>query len=144
VNPRLLADLVVLAHFAFVLFVVLGGLLIPRWPRLAWVHLPAVVWGVVIEWSHGECPLTPLENRLREQAGESGYAGGFVDHYVMPVLYPAGLAPDFQLALGAAVLVLNGFVYAYALRAAFRAADPRRANDRSGRRGESRSDETAG
>lgn len=113
---RLLADAVVLMHLGFVLFVVLGGLLVLRWPRLAWAHLPAAAWGVWIEWSAGVCPLTPLENDLRRAGGEAGYPGSFVDHYVMPVLYPVGLTPAIQVWLGAAVLAVNLAVYAVAWR----------------------------
>jgi uncharacterized membrane protein YhhN len=88
---RWLADLVVVLHFGFVLFVVGGGLLALRWPRLARVHLPTAVWGVLIEFGGWLCPLTPLENWLRRRSGGAGYAGGFVEHYVLPVLYPSGL-----------------------------------------------------
>ena len=108
---RLLADLVVLLHSAFVLFVVLGGLFALRWPRAAWLHLPAVLWGAGIEFLAGICPLTPLENRLRRLGGEAGYSGGFVEHYVLPVLYPAGLTRDVQLVLGTIVVVLNVVIY---------------------------------
>ena len=108
---RLLADLVVLVHFGFVLFVVLGGLLALRWPRAAWVHLPAALWGAGIEFAAGICPLTPLENHLRRLGGEAGYTGGFVEHYVLPVLYPDGLTRGVQLVLGTFVLVLNILVY---------------------------------
>lgn len=108
---RLLADLVVLVHFGFVLFVVLGGLLALRWPRAAWVHLPAALWGAGIEFAAGICPLTPLENHFRRLGGEAGYTGGFVEHYVLPVLYPDGLTRGVQLALGTFVLVLNLVVY---------------------------------
>jgi hypothetical protein len=108
---RLLADLVVLVHFGFVLFVVLGGLLALRWPRAAWVHLPAALWGAGIEFAAGICPLTPLENHFRRLGGEAGYTGGFVEHYVLPVLYPDGLTREVQLGLGMFVLVLNLVVY---------------------------------
>ena len=108
----MLADAVVLLHVAFVLFVVLGGLLVLRWPRLAWVHLPAAAWGAAVELGGWTCPLTPLENALRERAGLETYAGGFVEHYVVPVLYPAALGRDLQLALGLGVLALNVAVYA--------------------------------
>src|SRR5512144_911769 len=97
-----LADLVVVIHFAFVLFVVLGAFLVLRWPRLAWVHLPAAVWGVLIEYAGWICPLTPLEHWLRRAAGESGYEGGFVEHYIIPVLYPLGLTRMTQWVLGTA------------------------------------------
>lgn len=112
---RLLADALVLLHLAFVVFVVAGGLLVLRWPRVAWAHLPAAAWGVWIEWSGGICPLTPLENRLRTAGGEAGYAGSFVEHYVMPVLYPVGLTSTVQVALGAAVLVLNLAIYGWCM-----------------------------
>ena len=109
----LLADAVLLAHAAFVAFVVLGGLLVLRWPRLAWVHLPVVAWGAGIEFTGGICPLTPLENLLRALAHEQGYAGGFVEHYVFGLLYPEGLTREIQVALGVGVLALNGAVYAW-------------------------------
>jgi hypothetical protein len=112
---RLAADLVALTHFTFVLFVVLGGLLVLRWHRLAWWHLPAALWGAMIELGGWICPLTPLENWLRRGAGEAGYAGGFIQHYLMPVLYPAGLTRPVQLVLGAAVVVLNLAIYGWLL-----------------------------
>lgn len=108
---RFLADLVVLVHFGFVLFVVLGGLLALRWPRAAWIHLPVALWGAGIEFAAGICPLTPLENRLRRLGGEASYTGGFVEHYVLPVLYPEGLTREVQLVLGTFVLLLNLAVY---------------------------------
>jgi hypothetical protein len=113
---RWLADLVVVLHFGFVLFVVGGGLLALRWPRLTRVHLPTAVWGVLIEFGGWLCPLTPLENWLRRRSGGAGYAGGFVEHYVLPVLYPSGLTRGVQLALGLIVLVVNVAVYGYLLR----------------------------
>jgi len=112
---RLLADLVLVLHAAFVAFVMLGGLLALRWPRLAWVHLPVVVWGAGIEFLGGICPLTPLENHWRLLAGEQGYAGGFVEHYVFPVLYPEGLTRQVQLGLGLLVLAVNVSIYAWML-----------------------------
>ena len=108
---RWLADGVALFHAAFVLFVILGGLLVLRWPRLAWLHVPAAIWGVLIEYSGWICPLTPLENTLRERAGQAGYSGGFVEHYVLRVLYPAGLTREMQWVLGGLVLLINGLVY---------------------------------
>lgn len=108
---RFLADLVVVLHFGFVLFVVLGGLFALRWPRAAWLHLPAAAWGAGIEFAAGICPLTPFENRLRHLGGEAGYSGGFVEHYVLPVLYPEGLTREVQLALGAFVIAFNLAVY---------------------------------
>ncbi|MBB3016559.1 DUF2784 domain-containing protein [Cupriavidus alkaliphilus] len=107
-----LADLVVIAHALFIVFVVAGGLLVLRWPRAAWVHLPAAVWGVLIEWAGWICPLTPLENMLRRAAGQAGYSGGFVERYLLPLIYPAGLTPAVQLWLGLVVLVVNVAIYA--------------------------------
>jgi len=112
---RALADVVLIAHFAFVLFVVLGGLLVLRWPRLAWLHLPAAIWGVLIEYSGWICPLTPLENSLRTRGGEAGYSGGFIEHYIQPVLYPSGLTRSTQIVLGSLLLILNLTAYAIAL-----------------------------
>ena len=104
---RLLADGIVVLHFLFIAFVVLGGVLALRWPRLAWVHLPAACWGAAIELSGWICPLTPLENRFRQAAGEAGYAGSFIDHYLLPSLYPAGLTREIQYGLAAVVIVVN-------------------------------------
>ncbi len=98
-------------HLAFVAFVVIGGAAVLRWRRLAWAHLPAVVWAVLIEYAGWICPLTPLENALRQAAGETAYAGGFVEHYVVPVLYPADLTRIVQVVLGSVVLLLNVLVY---------------------------------
>jgi hypothetical protein len=108
---RLAADAVALLHLAFVLFVVFGGLLVCRWPRLVWLHRPALGWGAWIEFTGWICPLTPLENHLRQLTGAAGYAGGFIDHYLWPLLYPAGLTREGQWALGAGVLVFNLGVY---------------------------------
>jgi hypothetical protein len=113
---RLLADLVLLMHAAFVAYVVLGGLVAWRWPRTAWLHLPAAIWGVGIEFVGGICPLTPLENQWRQLSGEQGYSGGFVEHYVVPALYPDGLTRRTQIALGALVLAFNVVIYARAMR----------------------------
>jgi Protein of Unknown function (DUF2784) len=111
-----MADLVVILHFAFVLFVVLGGLLALRWPRMAFLHIPAAIWGVLIEFAGWVCPLTPLEQSLRLKAGEQGYSGSFVEHYMLPVLYPSGLTRTVQLGLGALVIVINFCVYGYLVR----------------------------
>ncbi len=109
------ADAVLVIHLLFIAFVLLGGFLVLRWPRLAWLHLPAVLWGATVELMHLQCPLTPLENFLREAAGQVGYDGGFIAHYLMPVIYPAGLTPQIQLGLGALVVLLNGLVYSWVL-----------------------------
>ena len=113
---RLLADFVFVVHLAFVLFVVLGGLAVWRRPKLAWLHLPAVAWGALIEFAGWICPLTPWEQRLRILAGEQGYAGGFVEHYLVPILYPAALTRDIQITLGVIVLLINGMAYALIVR----------------------------
>ena len=110
---RWLGDGVALLHLAFVLFVVLGGFLVLRWPRLAWLHLPAAAWGALIEFGGWICPLTPLENRLRRAAGGSGYEGGFLERYVFGLLYPEGLTRRHQLVLGVLVLLLNSAIYGY-------------------------------
>ena len=109
--PRLLADALVVAHLAFIAFVLAGGLLVLRRPRAAWLHLPAVAWAVYAEATATICPLTPLENLWRRRAGAAGYEGSFVEHYIVPLIYPAGLTPDAQLALAFVVLALNLVVY---------------------------------
>jgi hypothetical protein len=106
-----LADLVLVFHFAFIIFVTVGVVLVFRRPRLAWVHVPCVLWGTWIELRQGLCPLTPLENRFREWGGEVGYAGGFIDHYLGPVIYPSGLTHRTQMILGGALIVLNVGAY---------------------------------
>jgi len=118
---RCLADFTVLLHVAFVCFVVLGGLLVFRWSWIAWVHLPAAAWGVWIEFSGWICPLTPLENWLRTQGGEPGYSSGFIEHYLLPLLYPASLTTELQYALGALVVLVNTLIYAAVLRGRARA-----------------------
>lgn len=116
-NPyALAADAVLVLHFAFVLFVALGALLVWKWPRLAWVHLPAAAWGVAIEFGGWICPLTPLENHLRALAGEAPYRGDFIARHLMPVVYPEGLTREAQLALGSAALLFNIAIYVAVLR----------------------------
>jgi hypothetical protein len=107
----LFADVVLFLHFAFLGFVVLGGLLVLRWPRVAWIHAPMAAWGVVVEYAGLVCPLTPLENALRLRAGETGYTGGFIEHYLTAVLYPTGLTRGFQLLLGSLLLIVNVAIY---------------------------------
>jgi hypothetical protein len=109
---HVLADAVVILHFAFLAFVVVGGVFALRWPRVARVHVPAAVWGVLIEFFGWICPLTPLEIALRQRAGEAPYSGGFVAHYIMSVMYPDGLTRGTQAVLGVLVLALNVGVYA--------------------------------
>ncbi len=111
-----LADSVVLLHMCFVVFVVAGGLLALRWRRMAWVHVPCAVWGAWIEFAGWICPLTPLEIWLRRRAGEAGFETGFIEHYVLPVLYPSELTRSTQLVLGTVVVVLNVVLYAWVWR----------------------------
>ena len=110
-----IADLVVAIHFAFVLFVVLGGLLVLRWRWVAFLHVPAALWGAWIELAGRICPLTPLENTLRTAGGGAAYQGDFVEHYILPVLYPSALTRNIQLLLGCLVLALNLGIYGYLL-----------------------------
>jgi hypothetical protein len=113
---RLLADATVVLHFAFVLFVVLGGLLVLRWPRVAWVHLPAAAWGAWVEFAGWICPLTPMENWLRTRGGEAVYTVSFVDQYLTPILYPSSLSREIQWVLGGVVVAVNVCVYLLVLR----------------------------
>lgn len=113
---RLAADVVVGVHFLFVLYVVLGGLLVWKWPRTAWLHLPVALWGAAIELVGWTCPLTPLELRLRQWAGQQGYQGGFIEHYILPVLYPGELTRLHQLILGTAVIAINALIYVWIWR----------------------------
>jgi hypothetical protein len=108
---KLAADLVVLLHFAFILFVVLGGLVVFRWPRFMWLHMPAAAWGAFVELTGWVCPLTPLENRLRIAAGETGYSGGFIEAYLIPVVYPDSLTRWVQISLGVGVVAINLVLY---------------------------------
>ncbi len=113
---RILADLVVGLHALFVAFVMVGGLLALRWPWVVAGHLPAAVWGALIEFRGWICPLTPLEKSLRAAAGDAGYQGGFIEHYLLPVLYPQGLTREVQVAMGLAVVAVNLVIYLILLR----------------------------
>ena len=113
---RLLANAVVVFHALFIVFVVCGGFLAWRWRWVPAMHLPCALWGILIEYRGGICPLTPLENSLRARAGQQGYVGGFIEHYLLPVMYPAGLTPRVQVVLGTAVLLVNLFAYAVLIR----------------------------
>ena len=111
-----LADGVVVLHLLFIAFVVAGAALLWRWPRLAWLHLPAAAWGAWVELSGAICPLTPLENRLRALAGEAGHAQGFVEHHLLPLIYPQALTHELQLVFGGAVVAINALLYTLWLR----------------------------
>ena len=106
-----MADVVLILHFTFILFVILGAVLVLRWKRLAWIHIPCAVWGAWIEFQGSICPLTPLENRWRRLGGEAGYSGGFIEHYVVPLIYPSGLTRRMQIQLGLVVVAINIAVY---------------------------------
>ncbi len=112
---RLAADLLVVIHLGFILFVIGGGFLVLRWRWVSFVHLPAALWGAIIEFQGWLCPLTPLEQDLRLAAGEQGYAGGFIQHYLLPLIYPAALTRDLQIVLGVFVIVINLAAYGWVL-----------------------------
>jgi Protein of Unknown function (DUF2784) len=113
---RILADTTVAVHLAFVLFVVCGGLIVVKWPRAAWVHIPAAAWAAWVEFAGWVCPLTPLENWLREQGGDTTYTSSFIEHYLLPILYPESLSRELQWALGGMVLLINAVVYLVVFR----------------------------
>jgi hypothetical protein len=108
---RVTADLIVALHAGFVIFVLLGGLLALRWRRLAWVHVPAAVWGIAIEFGGWICPLTPLEDHLRQRGGVPPHGGDFIEHYALPLLYPANLTRSWQWSLGGLALAVNALIY---------------------------------
>lgn len=128
---RLAADLLVVVHLLFIAFVVGGGFLAWRWRRLAWLHAPAAVWGAAIEFMNWTCPLTPLENDLRRAAGDAGYQGGFIEHYIIPVIYPVGLTSDVQILLGIFVLLLNAVAYGVYFWRGRRERSPRHTHGRT-------------
>jgi hypothetical protein len=113
---RIAADAVLVIHLGFVIFVVLGGALVLRWPKLAWAHLPAVIWAALVEVNGWICPLTPLEVSLRKASGEAGYAGDFLEHYIVALLYPEALTRETQIVLGIAVVAVNVAIYAVVAR----------------------------
>lgn len=121
---RILADIVLVLHLGFVLFVVLGGLAGSRWPNVACVHIPAMLWGVIVELGGWICPLTPLENCLRTEGGGAGYSGDFVDRVILPLIYPQGLTRHTQIWLGLGIILFNGVVYAVILRRRFGRKSP--------------------
>jgi hypothetical protein len=120
-----LADLTVIAHFTFIVFVIGGGLLVRRFPRLLWLHLACAAWGSYVALSGSICPLTPLENYFAERAGRAGYEGGFIERYLVPIVYPEGLTPAVQRGFGAIVIAVNLAVYAPRLKRRLKSAPPR-------------------
>ena len=123
-----LAALLVLAHFAYILFVMFGGFLMLRWRKAPWVHLPAAAWGAFVELTGRICPLTPLEHSLRRSAGSGDYLGGFIEHYLVRIIYPPGLTQEIQVALGAGAILLNCAIYTWVVRR-LRSGDPAAASD---------------
>ena len=113
---RALADAVLVIHLLFILFVIGGGFLLLRWPKVAWAHIPVALWGAVIEFTDWICPLTPLETTLRHAAGDAGYGGGFIEHYLVPTVYPAHLTGNIPVSLGVAVVLINLLIYAWIWR----------------------------
>lgn len=131
---RILADAVVALHLVFILFVVAGGLAVLRWKKLALLHLPAAAWGALIEFRGWICPLTPLENSLRRAAGEAGYTGGFIEHYLIPLIYPGQLSRGVQLGLGLTVIAVNAVIYGSLLYRTRHRWQARRRRDNGGSR----------
>jgi hypothetical protein len=107
---------IALFHLLFILFVLFGGFLVLKWPRLMWVHLPCAVWGMLIEFAGWYCPLTTWENHFLRAAGREGYSGSFIDHYIMPLIYPSGLTRGMEIVLGLVVLAINAWVYVRVFR----------------------------
>jgi len=111
----ILADLLVVVHLAFIIFVVLGAVLVITWRWVIYLHIPAVIWAALVEFEEWICPLTPWENQLRQAGGEAGYTGGFIEHYIIPVMYPENLTQEIQIILGVFVIVINVFLYGWIL-----------------------------
>lgn len=112
---QILANFIVVIHFVFICFVVLGGFLVIRWRWMSFLHLASVAWAVLIEFKGWICPLTPLEQNLRHAADNAGYTGGFIEHYITPLIYPEGLTPTLKFAIGTFVLVINLAIYGWLL-----------------------------
>jgi hypothetical protein len=108
---RIAAELLVLVHLVFIIFVMAGGFAVFKWPWMALLHIPAATWGALIEFRGWICPLTPWENSLRQLAGQEGYSEGFVEHYILPLIYPTGLTRELQIALGSIVIAVNLLIY---------------------------------
>jgi len=113
---RIAADALLALHLAFIVFAAGGGLAVLRWPRLAWLHLPAAAWAALIEFGGWICPLTPLEVALRRRGGDAGFEGGFIEHYLGAIVYPQGLTRTHQVLMGVAVVLVNSLAYALVLR----------------------------
>lgn len=107
------ADLMVVLHLGFIGFIVIGGFLVLRWRWVLFLHVPAAVWGALIEFKGWLCPLTPLEQQLRQASGQTGYTGGFIEHYILPIVYPSNLTREVQIVLGTFVVVINVAIYGW-------------------------------
>ena len=112
-TDQLIADILVLFHLLFIIFVIFGGFLVLRWRNIFWLHIPCAIWGVLIEFAGWICPLTPMENHFRQLAGQAGYHGGFIDHYILPVIYPTALTREIQFILGIGVITINLIAYGF-------------------------------
>ena len=112
---QLIADVLVLFHLSFIIFVILGGFLVLHWRNIFWLHIPCAIWGVLIEFAGWICPLTPMENHFRQLAGQAGYYSGFIDHYILPVIYPTALTREIQYMLGFGVITINLIAYGLVL-----------------------------
>ena len=111
----LLANILLIIHFGFIVFALFGGLFLFRYRWVAWVHIPAFIWAALISFAGWICPLTPWEVSLRKAAGQEGYSGGFVEHYLTPIIYPAGYTREFAIAAGITVLVINLLIYGFVI-----------------------------
>lgn len=112
---KLLADVVLVLHLLFILTVLIGALLVFKWPRFAWLHIPVALWGMSISFFGWVCPLTPLENYFRTMAGQQGFTGGFIGHYLLPMIYPGQLTRGMAIGMGVFVLLWNGLFYSIVL-----------------------------
>ncbi len=112
----ILSRLIVLLHFAFILFVLFGALLVLKWPKIAWLHVPLALWGIIVEYFNFICPLTPWENHFRKLAGSTVYESGFIAHYIIPLMYPEALSRNLQFILGSVVLLINCLIYGIRIR----------------------------
>jgi len=117
---RLLADIVVIIHFVFVIFALFGGILVLKWKQVIWIHIPAVIWAAMVEMAGWVCPLTPLEYWLRSHLQMSSYQLSFVEHYILPILYPAQLTRSMQIGLGLFVVLINVAIYYFVWKRHFR------------------------
>lgn len=110
---RIVADFLVILHLVFICFVIAGGLMVIKWRWIIFLHIPAAIWGILIEFYGWICPLTPWEQQLRYAGGQAGYSGGFIDHYIIPVIYPTDFTSELQVTLGIFVFLVNIIIYGW-------------------------------